>query len=422
MSTALLLLFVFFLGVILNAFFAGYETGFVSCNPIRVRHLAQKERDPGALHLLAFIERPDRMLTVLLLGTNIALMLGTVAITRLVANGFWATLIATPAFLIFGEILPKSVFRIHPTRLSLWFISLIRFFSALLAPLAVPVTWISMAFVKLLRGEGHQQLKVLMRTAEDMRVLVEESADRGTIEEEEKAMIHSVMDLQRQQAKEVMVPRIDVQALPDTSTRAELVALLEESGRTRIPIYHENIDQITGVANAFDVLRDPHPEDEAIQRFVKEALHVPDTMRLDDVLKLMRDERQPMAIVTDEFGGTDGLITLEDILEEIFGEIQDEYDQEESAIKMVAPNVYLVDARMPIEDASEAMGVAIVDEEVETVGGWTMRISGRIPQKGEVIEHGRFRLTVLDGGPNHLASLRLEVSPEIKENGKESTA
>lgn len=418
MSGAAILILLFLVGLLLNAFFAGYETGFVSCNPIRIRHLGEKERQPSAMRMMAYKAQPDRMLTVVLVGTNVGLVIGTIAITRQLGDA-WAPLIATPAFLLFGEIIPKSMFRLHPTRLSLTLMPVIRFFDALFAPVAVPITWTSQRLLALFHIE-QSEVSLLMRSAEDMRILVDESADHGAIEPEEQEMIHSVMDLQTKHAKEVMVPRIDIQALPDTATKDELIALLQESGRTRIPIFHENIDRIVGVVNAFELLRDDAPDQQDIARFVKEIMHVHDTMKLDDVLKALRDNRQTMAIVTDEYGGTDGLITLEDILEEIFGEIRDEYDRESPLIRKVAENDFVIEARTPLEEASETMGIDISDEEVETVGGWVMHLIARIPQKGEVITHGRFRITVLDGGNNYISTIRLEILPEEAQYGQDT--
>jgi len=416
MTATVVLLLVFFVSVILNAFFAGYETGFVSCNPIRLRHLAEQENDKNAKRLLRYLDAPERMLTVVLIGTNIALVMGTVAFTRQ-AGSLWAVLIATPVFLVFGEILPKSMFRLHPTRMARWFVPIIRLFEVILTPVTMPTHWISQHLLRLV-ARGNAAVPVLMRSPEDMRVLVDESADRGAIEPEEKDMIHSVMDLQTQYAKEVMVPRIDIQALPQRASRAELIALFERSGRTRILIYRDSIDEVIGVVNAFDVLRDTQPEDPDIHRFVKDILHVPDTMRLDDVLEIMRDTKQSMAVVTDEYGGTDGLITLEDILEEIFGEIRDEYDKEDPPIRTVGPNEYVIEARTPLEDVSDAIGSEISDEEVETLGGWVMRAAGRIPARGEVIVQGPFRVTILAGSPNGISSVRLELLPKTVDDDK----
>jgi putative hemolysin len=407
-------LLLFGLGVLLNAFFAGYETGFVASNPIRIRYLAERERQPNALRLLAYVEKPDRMITLVLIGTNLAMVMGTIAIARALQNDLWSTLIATPAFLILGEVMPKSIFRIHPTRLALGFLPVISFFDAVLAPVVIPVTWISQRFLSLVGGE-QRDIRKLMTSLEDMRILVDESASHGAIDLEEKEMIHSVIDLHSRQANEIMVPRIDIEALPETATRTELLTLLTESGRTRIAIYRETIDEIIGVVNAFDVLTDTSAQDESIRRYIRTVLHLPDSIKLDDALKSMRSAKQPMAILVDEYGGTDGLIAMEDILEEIFGEIHDEYDKMERQIRKVGKNAYVVDARASLWDLSERLKIQIVDEEVETVGGWLMRLTRRIPAKGEVIEHERFRITVLDGGGNHVASIRLEVLPESKE-------
>ena len=426
MNIAMWWIALFFLGVLLNAVYAGYETGFVASNPIRVRHMAKMERNVRAQQLLRYLERPDRMITVVLLGTNFALIMGTIAITKYmvehskseVAGEMWATLIATPMFLIFGEVFPKSMFRIHATRLSLALLPVMRFSDLLFAPIAIPITALSRKLLSSSDGDRHG-IRTFMRTPEDVRVLVDESADQGTIDPEERAMIHSVMDLQKSNAKEVMVPRIDIKALPETASRRDFIALLRESGHTRLPVYRGNMDEIVGIVNAFDVLTDDAWEGDSTLRRIDEVVHVPDTMKLDDVLQTLRDARQHMAIVTDEYGGTDGLITIEDILEEIFGEIHDEFDKDETTIRRVGINAYVVDARMPLEDVAEAMGVSIVDKEVETIGGWVMHATGRIPALGEEIMHNQFRMTVLDGGPNFIASLRIEIIGEPKKDEDE---
>jgi putative hemolysin len=412
MMTAAFLFLLFIAGVALNAFFAGYETGFVASNPIRVRYLADQEGQSNAKRLLAYLERPDRMITVVLLGTNLALVMGTLAATRLFGP-FWAGIIATPMFLIFAEVVPKSMFRIHPTRLALRLFPVIRFFDGILAPIALPVTWISQGFVRLMAAE-QRDIRTVMTSADDVRVLVDESADQGTIEPEEQEMIHAVMSLQKTTAREIMVPRIDIKALSETATRTELVSLLRDSGFTRIPVFEEHVDQIKGVISAFDVLADTNPEESDIRRFVQPVMHVPDTMKLDDVLAMMREKKQRMAVVTDEFGGTDGLITLEDILEEIFGEIHDEHDRGGVNIRKVGERAYILDARLTLEDANEEMGVFLEDPNVETVGGWLMHAVGRIPEQGEVIEHGPYQVMILEAGASHVSRIRLEFTPEAE--------
>jgi len=424
MTVFLLPLIIFAVAVALQGLFAGYETGFVSTNPIRVRYLAEEEKRKTARRLLAHIERPDAMITMLLVGTNLMVVAGTLVVSMVVqqlsprdyaaaVENIVSAAIVAPFFLLFSEIIPKSIFRTHPTRLTLALYPLISFFYILLAPLAVPLSLATRCLLWL-AGAQHKHISPLMATLEDVRVLVDEGVDHGTIEPEEQEMIHSVIDLQTTTAKEIMAPRIAIEALPDTATRAELVELFVESGRTRIPIYHDTVDEIIGVVNAYSVLVDEEPEREDVRRFIRDIMHVPDTIKVVDLFRVMKDAKQHIAIVTDEYGGTDGLITMEDILEEIFGEIQDEYDHEESRIHKLGPDAYVVDARMPLEEISEALGVTIRDEEVETVGGWLMHIAGHIPAQGQVIQHERFRMTVLVGGPNYISRIRLELLPEEK--------
>lgn len=421
--TLTLAIILFLSAVLLNGLFAGYETGFISADPIRIRYLAEKEKRPRAIYLLPHLENRDRMLTTVLVGTNISLIIGTWIATTTAADlitGTWianyatsellAAILVTPVFLVFAEIIPKSVFRRHPNRLSMGFLPAIRFFNFILAPFSLPAVWAFKVFRRIIGAED-EELTRFMSTEEDFRSLIDESAARGSIEREEQEMIHSVMDLQKTLAKEIMVPRIDMAALPTTASRVELVDLFETSGRTRIPIYEDTIDTVTGLVNVYDVLLDPDPLDQDISRFAKDVIHVPDTKPVDDLLQELKESKQHMAIVTDEYGGTDGLITLEDILEEIFGEIHDEHDPRQAMIHRVGPRGFVIDARVSLEEAAEAIGVEIADEEVETIAGWVMRGAGRIPAQGEKLSHEGFRITILDGQGNQITKIRLDIPP-----------
>jgi putative hemolysin len=415
----------FLLAVLIQALLEGYETGFVSSNPIRVRYMAEEEKSTRASRLLRFYDRPDTLLAALLIGSNLTVLVCTLVVSTVLRSllppnlaglveDVISILIIAPILLLFAQIIPKSVFRTHPTELVVALATAINFVYVLLWPVAMPIAWFTRITFRR-RGTEEQHITPLTSTLEDVRVLVDEGADYGAIEPEEQEMIHSVIDLQTTTAKAIMVPRIAIQAMPDSATRKELVALFAETGRTRIPIYHDTIDSVIGVVNAYSILVDPQPEHEDISRFVKEVMHVPDSIKVIDLFREMKLAKQHIAVVTDEYGGTDGLITLEDILEEIFGEIQDEYDHEESRINKIGPDAYLVDARLPLEEISEALNLPIEDESVETVGGWVMHLAGRIPAQGEVIQHGRVRMTVLAGGANYISRIRLELLPETVE-------
>jgi CBS domain containing-hemolysin-like protein len=405
------LILILALSIMLSFLFSGYETGFVQCNPIRIEYLAVEEKNPRAIRLLQHRHNPNKLITTLLIGNNLVLILGSMSLTDLTRNDFAATLLALPLFLIFGETVPKSIFRAHPNRLSLTFLPFVRVAYVVLSPLVVPVNVITRALIHVVGGPTNP-LRPTMSSVEEMRVLVDESVHQGSLDPEEQQMIHSVIDLQNKQAKEIMVPRIDVEALPTTATRDELLALFEETGRTRILVYRESIDQIVGVTNAYDVLLDQTPQHQDIARFIHDVLHVPDTMRVDDLLAMLKREKHHLAVVVDEYGGTDGIVTIEDILEEIFGDIQDEHDTETSLIHQVGPNAFVMDGRTYLEDASEAIGIPLLSEEVETVGGWVMHVAGKIPAIGEVFyEHG-IRVTILDATVNAILRVRLERTEE----------
>jgi putative hemolysin len=427
-------LLVFIIALALQGLFAGYETGFISSNPIRIRYLAEEERSSRAARLLHYLERPDKMLSALLIGTNLMVVTCTVIVsltTKELEHFLTAkstvnlqdvisTAIVAPIMLIFAEIIPKSVFRLHPN-LTITLFPIIRFFYTVLAPVAAPTAWATRGLLRLVGGSD-KYIPSLMSSREDVRDLVDEGVDQGAVKPDEQEMIHSVIDLQATTAKEIMVPRIAIQALPDTATRSELVTMFVETGRTRIPIYHESIDHVIGVVSAYAILRDTEPDRQDIVRFMRDTMHVPDTMRVDDLFQQMKKRRQHVAIVMDEYGGTDGLVTIEDILEEIFGEIQDEYDNEESPIHKLGPNAYVVDARTPLEQVAEVIGIPIADEEVETFGGWLMHVAGHIPSQGHVVEHARCRMTVLAGGPNFVSRIRLEILPEPPASGEPKPA
>lgn len=403
-------LFIFLVSILFCAFFAGYETGFVSANLFRIRHLAEKEQNTRAIRLAHRYENPNRLITMLLVGTNLSTVIGTTALTHSVGAAA-ASFIATPAFLIFAEIMPKSVFRHFPTRLALALFPVVRFFEGFFSPIIIPIAWLSQGFLRLVK-QNARGLRMLLASLDDVRVLVDESHDQGTLDPYEHELIHSVFDLQTHAAKEVMVPRIRILAVPETATRSELTRLFIEGGQTRLPVYRGSIDQVIGIVNAFDLIKDVDPENQDIEHFIRPVLHVPDTMKLDDVLNTMRRARQSMAIVTDEYGGTDGLITVEDILEEIFGEIHDEYDVLTTQIRKVGPRAFIIDARTPLDEFTKAVPLQVEPLDVETVGGWVNHVAGHIPTMGEVIHTPNFRILVLEGAPTHVTTIRLELADQ----------
>lgn len=423
-SEILVALAVFGLAILFQGLFAGYETGFIlsKANPIRVRHLAEEEGLPRAKRLAALLDNTEVVLIMLLIGTNLGTIAGTVALSRGLENfdptGILAVAIATPFVMIFAEILPKSVFQRHPVTLSLFFVGPMRFFHALFLPISYPMAKGISGMQRLGGASDPATLSPLMSSVEDLRKLVDESAERGTLEAEEQRMIHSVMDLRETAAREIMVPRIDIQALPDTATREELMRLFAATGRSRIVIYQESVDHAIGVVNVYDVLLDDDPDAGDIARFLRPVKHVPDSIKIGDLLREMLAEQHHIALIADEYGGTDGLITVEDILEEIFGDIQDEHDNEERQLIQLGEHTFVVDARMNIDELNESVGLHLAAEGVETFGGWVTAQAGHIPTKAEVIECDGVRATVLEASVTHVNKIRLEVLPATEEENE----
>lgn len=406
-ASPIVLLSIFITSVLFSAFFSGFETGFISLNPIRVKNILEKSRSRRAQILLNYLNKPDRLLIVSLLGTNFFIVIGSIALKELIGDPILSLFIATAVILFLGEILPKTIFRVHPHELCYFFVPLMVVFDFVTKPLSVPIAW----FYTRTLGSNNWfvSIKTLMRSAEDMKRLVEQGTEHGGIQKEERDLIHSVFDLQQKIAKEIMVPRIDICAVPIDSTRDEVIQIFREYRYTRIPVYEGSIDHIIGIIKSFDMIKDKDRENQDIKRFLRPVLFITDATPLDEILKQMRQQHQTMAIVVDEYGGTAGLVTYEDVLEEIFGEIQDEHDQEESPIRKMGPGDYIVHARTSLEEFREAVGVDIVDDEVETIGGWLIKTIQRIPQKGEVFIAGPFRITILDGKPNHIILMRVEI-------------
>lgn len=401
----MLTIFVFF--VTLAGLFSGFETGFVSVNPIRIRTLYTESNSRRARMLLKYLNHPDYLFIVLLLGTNFSLVGSSIAMTKVVSNPLYSLLITSIIFLYFGEILPKTVFRLHPNTLCEFFVPFIVFFDYLLKPFSIPLSWV---YTKILgKNDRFISIKSFMCSPEDVKKLVEQGVEQGEFHKEEQELIQSVFELQQKVAKEIMVPRIEICAVPRTATRSEVVKIFRENRFTRIPVYEESIDKVIGIIKAFDLLKDKQRDNEDIGRFLRPVSFVTDSTPLDEVLKLMRQRHQTLVIVLDEYGGTAGLITLEDILEEVFGEIRDEHDQEEPPIRQVGPGDYIINARTSLEELREKTRLEIFDEEVETVGGWLLKKTQRVPQKGEVLIIDSYRITIVDGRPNCVLTIRLEV-------------
>ncbi|MDM7460088.1 MAG: hemolysin family protein [bacterium] len=407
-------LLVILLLLLLSAFFSMAESALTSIRHSWVRMLVdQKHR--LAPYLAAFKSEPSRFLSTVQVGLNIvAFLASAVAATNLAdplytllrpleqatgipLHGFSVALVAIlTAFanVIIGETVPRSIAITHAERGALAVILPITIFDRVFLLPIVLVNTVTRAILKLF---GIQMMRLApIVSEEELRVLVEAGEEQGVIEEQEKEMIQSIFEFTDTIAREVMTPRVDIKAVPAHATGQELIKLVRETGHTRIPVYEGSLDNILGVVHAKDLLRFCETGGKfSLHEVMRPAFFVPESKRVVDLLQEMRRQRVHMAILQDEYGGTSGLVTLEDLVEEIVGEIQDEYDVEpEPEVETLPDGSMLIDAKLHLDDASELLSVTLESEEFDTLGGYVFGQLGHQPTEGETVRVDGWELRV----------------------------
>lgn len=388
------------LGVLLVvcAFLAAAEISLVSVRRFRIRSLKEEGNRVAAL-LERLIQKPDRYLPAILLltlltqigasslATSLAIQLGLPKAAAL------ATGVMTFLIFIFSEMAPKNYAAQNPEKVALFVAPVVAFISALLYPLVRLLILISHGAIRLFGGKVSPEGPIL--TEGELRAILSAAEEEEVIEEEEKKLIHSIFELGDTLVREVMVPRTDMVMLEENSSLEEALEVILRTGYSRIPVYRKDFDHITGILYAKDLL--PHLKrgetDIQLSRCLREAYFVPETKKVIELLSEMRLRRIHMAVVLDEYGGTAGLVTIEDLLEEIVGEIFDEYDIEQELYEKLGDNRYLFDARISIDDLNELLGLDLPAEEWDSLGGLMYNLMGKIPKQGETVVYSNLRLT-----------------------------
>lgn len=392
--------FVLFVLILLSALFSGSETAYTAISRARLRQL-KEEGVRKAEKLERLTAHPPRLLSAILLGNNLVNILAASAATNLAVQTYGdvgvgiATGILTFLILVFGEITPKTFAVRNPERFALatlWvFYPLYRIFY----PLSRIFVFIANITIRLFGQPGMKEGPFL--TAEELKTLVVLGEEEGVIEEEEKRMIHSILEFGDTTVKEVMVPRTEMTCLDLEMTLANAVEIAREKGFSRIPVYEGNIDNIVGILYVKDMLNfiTLGKLELKVKELMREPYFVPETKRVDDLLREFQKNKIHMAIVIDEYGGTSGLVTLEDILEEIVGEIFDEYDfMEEARIDRISENEWVIDGRVDIDAVEELFGFEIEEEDTETLGGFVSSLIGHFPAPGEKCVYKGYEFTV----------------------------
>jgi len=361
-----------------SALFSGLETGVVSLNRVRLRARARRG-DAKATELLRLLERPERLLAAFLIGNTLANVGGGAlasawAVAKLqneTLGSLLATVVMTAALLLFSELTPKAYFRIRAEEAVprfLWFIHLTRIVFA-------PVVWVTTGLLRLVARGGRRPFV----TREELRQIVIEAG--GRLGRREERMLHSVFDFGLTVVREVMIPIPRVVALAESATPEDLRAELRRTRYTRYPLYRERGDAIVGLVNAFDVLYTSEPAP-TLAPYRRPIHIVPDNTRIDRVLVDLQRRREAMALVVNEFGVCVGIVTVEDIVEEIMGELAEEHEAPEHPIQRVADG-YLIDAALDVDDLNRELGFSFRKDRYDTVGGLVLRQLGHLPKAGE---------------------------------------
>jgi putative hemolysin len=395
--------------LLVTMFFSAAEMAFIAANRLRLRHLAEEGSRTAARYLEDF-RRPERVLSTAMMGVTIAHIVASSAATYalLPVLGGWApwlvTAALTPVMLVFGEIIPKAVAREWATSLILKVYRPIRWASALLVPFVWATNNIVSSLLRVFGGPTADARQFVSR--EELKALLAMEPGEADVTTVEAEMIDKIFDLGDTTVREVMVPLVEVAMLHQSATPADAIALIAQRGFSRIPIYAERETDIVGVVTAMDLLK--RGADVATLAELRRAVaYVPETKRIDDLLREMQRSRTHMAVVVDEYGGSTGVVTLEDILEQIVGEIQDEHDRAPASVDRLPDGSYWVAARTNIEELNEALDWSLPKQDYETVAGLVLATLHRIPRMGEEFQVGGYTITVLDADARHVKAVKV---------------
>lgn len=403
----------------LSAFFSSNETALMAVNKIRLRSLAEEGNKRAALVLDIVENRTPKMLSAILIGNNIVNISASSLATTLAYHfgGYMvsiATALLTIIVLIFGEITPKNYATLNAEKITLRYIPVLKFFMDLMTPFIFIINLFSRGVMHLLRVDPDAASKAM--TEEELRTIVDVSHEDGVIESDEKEMIYNVFDLGDANAKDIMVPRINVTFASVESTYQELIDIFRQDRFTRLPVYEEDQDNVIGIINMKDLLLYDNNEPFDIRHYLRTPHFTYEYKDISELLVEMRASTFNIAIVVDEYGEMTGLITLEDILEEIVGEIHDEYDESENElVKKISNHEYIIEGSMSLDDVNDHLGTSLDSEDYDSLGGLIIEHLDRLPEEGdEIITEDDIRLVVEKLDKNRIESVHVYL-PQIKE-------
>ena len=412
-------LIILFILLMLSGFFSSAETALTTVNQIRIRNLAE-DGNKRAKKVIKVTGNSGKMLSAILIGNNIVNVAAASITTSLAYNlgGSYVAIasgIITILILLFGEITPKTFATIHAEKIALIYAPIIDLFMKIMTPVIFIINGLSMIVLFILRVDPNDKNRAM--TENELRTIVDVSHEDGVIEEEEKEMIYNVFDLGDARAKDVMVPRVHVTFADVNSSYEELIEIFREDKYTRLPVYEENTDNVVGTINMKDLLLYKNTKEFNIRDILREAYFTYEYKAISELLVEMRQASFNIAIVLDEYGETSGLITLEDILEEIVGEIHDEYDEnEEDFVKKITDLEYVVEGSLNLEDFNDRLDLDFSSDDYDSLGGFIIEHLDRLPVAGDTVTTvNGVRLVVDKLDKNRIEKVHVYL-PEPKKN------
>ena len=390
-----------------SAFFSSTEIAFVISNKIKIEILARKE-NVAAENLLFFVRNPERFFSTILVWNNIV-NIGFASLAAIVLsekyhfNDFQILIISTVILLLFGELLPKYFAREFADRFILWASIPLRVFSIILKPLIIIISSASSFFTKSKSFNEASTRSLISR--EDFASLLEESHEAGEVNKKESNLIKRVLDLREQRIYEAMRPRTEIIGVEISSSIEEVIQTFIDSAYSKLPVYEENVDNIKGFVLVYDVFSSPSD----VNSIMREMHFVPETKKTAEVLEEFLAKRISIAAVVDEFGGTAGIVTMEDIIEELFGEIKDEYDVDENICRKLGEYIYLISGKVEVDFVNEKYSLNFPLGDYETVSGFITSTSGKIPSQGDVININNFEFNILRANQVKIDLIKLTI-------------
>ncbi|MDO5301576.1 MAG: hemolysin family protein [Tissierellia bacterium] len=402
-----------------SAFFSSAETALMSANPLRLRRHAS-DGDASATRVLRLLERPQELISTILVGNNVVNIasssLATVLFTKLlgVSGPFVSTVVMTIAVLIFGEVLPKSVAQQNPEALSQRVSRPITTLTVLLKPVVVVLTAITGWIFKLFLDDEGESPAI---TEEELKTMIEVSEEEGLIQQQERVYIDNVFDFSSATASDMMTPRTSISALDVNATPEEIEEMLSENRFSRIPLYEESIDHIVGILFVKDLVRHMMGEEPLeLRQMMRKPYFIGESAVATRIFHELKSRKLTIAVVVDEYAGTSGIITMEDILEELVGTLGDEYDFDSEEIILLEAGAFLLDPELRIDEVNDYFHLDLSSEKSDSIGGFVIEQLDRIPKQGDVVSYGDLVFTVTEMEGLKMTHLKLDLKQHRKAN------